>query len=70
MQLLEKDEEGGGYKNTQTAKDFLTRTSPTSCIGYISHSNKLLYPLWAELEVGGGGKRSSGGIDSRIYIYI
>jgi hypothetical protein len=42
------------YSNTQVAKDFLLDTSPTSCLGYVQHSNLLLYPMWGDLEVGQG----------------
>lgn len=40
------------YSNTKVARDYLLDSSPTSCLGYVQHSDRLLYPLWGDLEVG------------------
>ena len=38
------------YANTEASRTYLTTRSPTSCLGYIQHSDKLLYPMWGDLE--------------------
>jgi acetylserotonin N-methyltransferase len=46
--LLEK--EGGEYRNTDVADEYLRRSSPRTMVGYILYSNSALYPMWANLE--------------------
>ena len=52
LELLEKSKHGGSwlYSNSDTAKQFLTKSSPHSIYGYIRHSNKVIYPLFGNLE--------------------
>ena len=52
LELLEKNQQSGSwlYSNTKMASQFLTKSSPDSVGGYITHSNKLLYPLFGNLE--------------------
>jgi len=52
LELLQKTKKGESwlYTNTQMASQFLTQSSPDSVYGYIKHSNKLLYPLFGNLE--------------------
>lgn len=40
------------YSNSQVSRTYLLDSSPTSCLGYVQHSDRLLYPLWGDLEVG------------------
>jgi acetylserotonin N-methyltransferase len=46
--LLEKD--GDRYRNTALAATYLSRQSPDTMAGYISYSNRALYPMWGHLE--------------------
>ncbi len=46
--LLEK--KGTLYANDSVAQTYLRRSSPDTLAGYISYSNKALYPLWGNLE--------------------
>ena len=52
LELLQKTKKGESwlYMNTQMASQFLSQSSPDSVYGYIKHSNKLLYPLFGNLE--------------------
>jgi len=52
LELLQKTKQGESslYTNTKMASQFLTQSSPDSVYGYIKHSNKLLYPLFGNLE--------------------
>lgn len=40
----------GVFSNTQTARHYLTSSSPHSLAGYIRYSDEALYRLWGELE--------------------
>ncbi len=46
--LLSRD--GDRYSNTAVAARYLCRNSPETLAGYISYSNRVLYPLWGNLE--------------------
>ncbi len=46
--LLERD--GVMFRNTPPAEQYLRRQSPHSLSGYILYSERVLYPLWANLE--------------------
>ncbi|MGH7485046.1 MAG: class I SAM-dependent methyltransferase [bacterium] len=48
LQLLEK--RGALYANTPLAEKYLCRSSPDTLCGYISYSDKALFPMWAHLE--------------------
>ena len=52
LELLQKTKYGESwlYTNTKMASQFLTQPSPDSVYGYIKHSNKLLCPLFGNLE--------------------
>ena len=52
LELLEKTKQGESwsYSNAKMASQFLTNSSLDSVVGYIKHSNKLLYPLFGNLE--------------------
>ena len=45
-----KQDESWSYFNTKMASQFLTNSSLDSAVAYITHSNKLLYPLFGNLE--------------------
>lgn len=42
--------ESGGYANTEMAAEYLTRSSPSTLAGYILYSDKILYPMWGNLQ--------------------
>ncbi|HEY3440866.1 MAG TPA: methyltransferase [Paludibaculum sp.] len=42
---------GAQYFNTETASAFLRRESPDTLTGYILYSDKVLFPLWNQLDV-------------------
>ncbi|MBK5293030.1 MAG: homocysteine methyltransferase [Acidobacteriia bacterium] len=46
--FLEKN--GDRYTNTAVTSAYLCRTSPNTMAGYISYSNRALYPMWGHLE--------------------
>jgi len=46
--LLRSD--GNLYSNTDVASAYLCRRSPRTLAGYISYSNRVLYPMWGHLE--------------------
>ena len=52
VELLEKKKQDGSwlYSNSVIARQFLTKSSPDSLIDYIKHSNKVIYPLFSNLE--------------------
>ena len=53
LELLEKtqgDATSWLYSNTKIASQFLTKSSPDSVGGYITHSTKLVYPLFGNLQ--------------------
>ena len=53
LELLEKTQEYATawlYSNTKIANQFLTKSSPDSVGGYITHSTKLVYPLFGNLQ--------------------
>ena len=52
LEFLEKSKQGDQwlYKNTEIASKFLTTSSPDSQLGTISLFNKMLYPLYGNLE--------------------
>ena len=53
LELLEKTQEYATswlYSNTKIASQFLTKSSPDSVGGYITHSTKLVYPLFGNLQ--------------------
>jgi acetylserotonin N-methyltransferase len=42
--------DGDLYSNTEVASAYLCRKSPRTLAGYISYSNRVLYPMWGHLE--------------------
>ena len=52
VELLEKKKQDGSwlYSNSVIARQFLTKSSPDSLTDYIKHSNKVIYPLFSNLE--------------------
>lgn len=52
MEFLDKtkEDESWFYSNTKMTSQFLTKSSPDSVGAYITHSNKLVYPLFGNLE--------------------
>lgn len=58
--LLERD--GGLYRNSELANQYLVRSSPRTFAGYIEYSNLALYPMWGKLNeaVLEGGNRWHG----------
>jgi len=55
--LLTRD--GDVYANTPTAQAYLSRTSPRRLTGYLTYSDRVLWPMWAHLDdaVREGGHR-------------
>ena len=53
VELLEKKKQDGSwlYSNNVIARQFLIKSSPDSLIDYIKHSNKVIYPLFSNLEI-------------------
>ena len=53
LELLEKNQQSGSwlYSNTKVASQFLTKSSRDSVVGYITHSNKITYSLFGNLEI-------------------
>ncbi|MBL8233878.1 MAG: homocysteine methyltransferase [Bryobacterales bacterium] len=45
--LLVRD--GGTYRNTETADEYLRRSSASTLVGYVTYSDRVLYPLWGNL---------------------
>ena len=52
LELLQKTKKGESwfFANTQMASQFLIKSSPSSVNGYIELSNKVMYPLFLNLE--------------------
>jgi len=48
MGLLDKH--GASYSNSPVGATYLTRSSPHTLTGYILYSDRVLYPLWGNLE--------------------
>ncbi len=42
--------EGGVYRNTPVADEYLRSEAPRTLSGYIKYSNRALYPMWGNLE--------------------
>ena len=48
LQLLERS--GGLYENTEAARAYLCKESPSRLTGYINYSNAILWKMWGNLE--------------------
>ncbi|MDP8982319.1 MAG: acetylserotonin O-methyltransferase [Acidobacteriota bacterium] len=46
--LLERQD--GVYRNTSESDRYLRKDSPDTLAGYVNYSNRVLYPMWANLE--------------------
>ena len=50
MGFLERDAATEAYRNTPTADTYLRWDSPNAMVGYILHSDRVLYEMWGYLK--------------------
>jgi acetylserotonin N-methyltransferase len=63
--------QGDGYANSPAAAAYLTRTSPRRLTGYITYSDRVLWPMWNHLadavREGGNRWKQAHGLDGPLF---